>query len=170
MTGAPLRDAAFADLDLELATTRRVLERVPEDRLDWRPHPKSMPLGDLATHVANLLQWGVMTLSTDGVDMAAVRPPSDPPTTKAGILDLWDRNAEALRTAVAQATDADLGAPWALRLGEKTLSRDPRHLVARRWGTSHIVHHRGQLTVYLRLLDVPVPSVYGPTADERPAW
>ena len=164
---SPLRSAAFADLDLELATTRRVLDRVPGDRLDWRPHEKSMTLGGLATHVANLLRFWQVTLTTDGMDMMAVRPPSDPPTTKEAILDLFDRNADALRALADAATDADLSADWSMRMGDKTLSTDPRHLVARRWGMSHIVHHRGQLSVYLRLLDVAVPSIYGPTADEK---
>ena len=164
---SPIRAAVFADLSLELATTRRVLDRVPGDRLGWRPHDKSMTLGGLATHIANLLRFWQVTLSTDSLDMATVRPPSDPPQTKDAILDLFDRNADALRALAETATDADLSADWSMRMGDRTLSTDPRHLVARRWGMSHVVHHRGQLTVYLRLLDVPVPPVYGPTADER---
>ena len=163
----PLRSAVFADLELELATTRRVLDRVPSDQLDWRPHEKSTTLGGLATHIANLLRFWQVTLSTDGMDMAAVRPPSDAPETKEAILDLFDRNADALRALAETATDADLNSEWSMRMGGKTLSTDPKHLVARRWGMSHVVHHRGQLTVYLRMLDVPVPSVYGPTADEK---
>jgi len=167
MSDAPLATATFADLDLELATTRRVLDRVPADRLDWRPHEKSMAIGELATHIANLLRWWKMTLTTDGFDMSQARPPSDPPTTKDGILDLWDANAAAVRELADATTDGDLSATWSLRAGEKVISADPRHLVVRRFGMSHVVHHRGQLSVYLRLLDVPVPSIYGPSADER---
>jgi uncharacterized damage-inducible protein DinB len=168
MPDSPLRDAAFADLDLELATTRRVLDRVPYDgHADWTPHAKSMSLGALARHVAGLPRMAVMTLSTDEFDLAGARPPSDPVESSADLLAMWDRNVEALRGALSGADDDALSATWALRHGEHTVSADPRHLVIRRWALSHIAHHRGQLTVYLRLLDVPVPPVYGPTADER---
>lgn len=167
MPDTPLATATFADLDLELATTRRVLDRVPADRLDWRPHERSMTLGELATHIANLLRWWQMTLTTDGFDMSQARPPSDAPTTKDGILDLWDQNAAAVRELAAKTTDDDLNVTWTLRAGENVISTDPRHLVVRRFGMSHVVHHRGQLSVYLRLLDVPVPSIYGPSADEQ---
>jgi uncharacterized damage-inducible protein DinB len=167
MPDTPLATATFADLDLELATTRRVLDRVPADRLDWRPHERSMTLGELATHIANLLRWWQMTLTTDGFDMSQARPPSDAPTTKDGILDLWDQNAAAVRELAAKTTDDDLNVTWTLRAGENVISTDPRYLVVRRFGMSHVVHHRGQLSVYLRLLDVPVPSIYGPSADEK---
>ena len=157
----------FADLDLELATTRRVLERVPDDRFDWRPHEKSMTIGGLATHIADQLRWWSDTLFSDGLDVSVKPPASDQLTTTDSVLERWDRNAEALRTRIAHATDTELMADWSIRMGDKVLSTDPRHLVMRRWGMSHIVHHRGQLSVYLRLLDVPVPSIYGPSADER---
>lgn len=167
MPDLSLTEAALADLDLELATTRRVLERIPTNQLDWRPHEKSMTIGGLATHIANLLRWWTVTLLSDGFDMAAKPPNLSPATTTDGILESWDTNAEALRTVLADITDEDLQADWSIRMGDKVLSTDPRHLVMRRWGMSHIVHHRGQLSVYLRLLDVPVPSIYGPSADER---
>jgi len=167
MSDTPLATATFADLDLELATTRRVLDRVPADRLDWRPHERSMTLGELATHIVNLLRWWHMTLTTDEFDMSQDRSPSDAPTTKDGILDLWDKNAASVRELAAKTTDDDLNVTWSLRAGENVISTDPRHLVVRRFGMSHVVHHRGQLSVYLRLLDVPVPSIYGPSADEQ---
>ena len=167
MPDTPLVTASFADLDLELSTTRRVLDRVPADRLAWQPHEKSMTLGELATHIANLLRWWQMTLTTEGFDISQARPPSDPPTTKEGILALWDQQAEALRALLTDTSDDDLRVMWTLRAGDHAISTDPRHLVVRRFGMSHIVHHRGQLSVYLRLLDVPVPSIYGPSADER---
>ena len=163
----PLRDTAFADLDLELDTTRRVLDRVPADRFDWRPHEKSMTLGALAKHVAGLPRMAVMTMTTAEMDLAAARPPSDPVETHDDLMALWDASSAALRDALDGADDEALAAMWALRHGKRTVSADPRHLVIRRWALSHIVHHRGQLTVYLRLLDVPVPSVYGPSADDR---
>ena len=167
MSDSPLSDAAFADLDLELDTTRRVLDRVPGDRFDWQPHEKSMTLGALAKHIASLPRMAVATVGTDELDLAAPRPPSVPVQTHDDLLAAWDRNTALLREALADASDDHLAEMWTLRNGEHTLSADPRHLVIRRWALSHITHHRGQLTVYLRLLDVPVPSVYGPTADER---
>lgn len=167
MLHGPLTTASLADLTLELATTRRVLERVPTDRFDWRPHEKSMAIGRLATHIADLLRWWRVTLLSDGFDMTA-RPPSRPrPATTEDLLELWDQNAAALRPVLADVSDDDLTADWSIRMGEKVLSTQPRHLAMRRWGMSHIVHHRGQLSVYLRLLNIPVPSIYGPSADER---
>lgn len=168
MPTAPLRDTAFADLDQEFDTTRRVLDRVPYDEhADWKPHEKSMSLGALARHVAGLPRMAVMTLQTDELDLAGARPPADPVESRDDLLAVWDRNVQAVRGALEGADDDALSTEWALRHGERTVSADPRHLVIRRWALSHIAHHRGQLTVYLRLLDVPVPSVYGPTADER---
>ena len=167
MTAPALRDTLFADLDDELDTTRRVLDRVPAEHFDWRPHEKSMTLRELAKHVAGLPKMAVMTLSTDEMDLAQPRPPSDPVDTHDDLLGLWDDSAAALRDALSGADDDTLSAEWALRHGERAISADPRHVVIRRWALSHIAHHRGQLTVYLRLLDVAVPSVYGPSADER---
>ncbi|GAB5536857.1 MAG: hypothetical protein Rubg2KO_31060 [Rubricoccaceae bacterium] len=165
-----LRTASLADLDLELATTRRVLERIPEHQLDWRPHEKSMTLGGLATHIADLLRWWRVTLLSDGLDLAVRSSAPPKPTTTDEILELWGQNAEALRPILAGLTDDALRGDWSIRMGDTVLSTDPRYLVMRRWGMSHIIHHRGQLSVYLRLLDVPVPSIYGPTADERPSF
>ena len=168
MPDSALRDAVFADLDDELATTRRVLDRVPYDaHADWKPHEKSVSLGALARHVAGLPRMAVATIQTDELDLAGVRPPSDPVESHADLLAVWDRNVAAFRGALGGADDDVLAATWTFRHGERTVAADPRHLVIRRWALSHVVHHRGQLTVYLRLLDVPVPSVYGPTADER---
>ena len=167
MTAPALRDTLFADLDDELDTTRRVLDRVPADRFGWRPHEKSTTLGDLAKHVAGLPRMAVMALSTDDMDLSQARPPSDPVETHDDLMAMWDASSSALRAALSGADDDTLSAEWALRHGDRTISADPRHLVIRRWALSHIAHHRGQLTVYLRLLDVPVPSVYGPSADDR---
>ena len=167
MSDSPLSDQAFADLDLELETTRRVLDRVPADQFDWQPHEKSMTLGALAKHIASLPRMAVATVGTDGLDLSAPRPPTAPVQTHDDLLAAWDRNTALLREALADASDDHLAEMWTLSHGEHTVSSDPRHVVIRRWALSHIAHHRGQMTVYLRLLDVPVPSVYGPTADER---
>ena len=166
-TSAPsLAQVSLGDLAQELATTRRVLERVPDDRWDWKPHEKSMTLGQLAGHVANLLNWGTHTLSEAGVDFAA--PPAVPPrpTNRAGLLAAFDAGTERLREGLAGAGDEALGATYTVRRGEQVLMAMPRAAMVRGMVLSHIIHHRGQLTVYLRLLDIPVPPVYGPTADE----
>lgn len=159
------RHAAFADLDAELAATRRVLERLPDDRLDFRPHPKSWTLGGLATHIANLPVWITMTLTEDGIDLAAL-PRNEALPSAAAILDAFDRNAAAAREAWEATDDERLAAPWTVRHGTHVVTEQPRRAMLRSAGISHIVHHRGQLTVYLRLLDVPVPGLYGPSADE----
>lgn len=170
MPDPAVRDAAFADVGLEFAATRRVLERVPDEHLGWRPHDKSWTLGELATHIAGLPRFPTTTLREDELDLAALPPPEKALPSREAILETWDRHAATFREALADATDEHLAAPWTLRAGPRELSTDPRGLVVRRWGLSHIAHHRGQLTVYLRLLDVPVPSVYGPTADEQPSF
>lgn len=167
MSTTALRDAAFSDVETELATTRRLLERVPADQFGWRPHEKSMTLGELAMHLVTLLHVQTATLKHDGFDLAARRPPSDPPDTTAELLAAFDRNADALRLALSETSDDDLGQTWTLRAGDKTLSATPRSTVLRHMGLSHTAHHRGQLSVYLRMLDVPLPPMYGPTADER---
>lgn len=170
MTDAPFRDAAFADVETELATTRRLLERIPDDKLGWRPHEKSMTLGELAMHVVVLLHAQAATIEHDEFDLAGPRPPSTPPESTASLLDAFDRYAGALREALAGASDESLHQTWTLRAGDRTLSQSPRHSVLRHMGLSHVAHHRGQLSVYLRMLDVPLPPMYGPTADEGPRF
>lgn len=167
MSRSPVKQAVFGDLEHELASTRRVLERVPEERFGWQPHEKSMSLGALATHVANLAFWQVGILRDEEYDLAASPAPRDVPPTRAELLATWDRNVEELRRAVEECRDADLGADWTLRSGDHVIFTLPRGAVLRNMGISHMIHHRGQLTVYLRLLDVPVPGVYGPSADEK---
>ena len=162
-----LKEVALGDLEAELATTRRVLERVPEEHLGWKPHEKSMTLGALATHLANLPFWGTTTLRSEELDIAATPlPPLSPATSRAELLGFQEQRAAELREALAEASDARLGETWAFRRGEHIILRMPRVAVLRTMMISHMAHHRGQLSVYLRLLDVPVPSVYGPTADE----
>lgn len=163
----PAGGLALADIDEELAGTRRMLERVPGESLDWRPHEKSWTLGELATHVTNLLRWQAGILRSDEYDLAVEdERPGVPPDPDA-LLERFDAAAAELRTALADADDASLGAPWTLRDGEEEIFTVPRLAAFRSAGVSHMVHHRGQLSVYLRLLDVPVPGVYGPSADEE---
>lgn len=160
-----LRQVALADLEHEISQTRRVLERVPDEHLSWKPHEKSFSLGALALHIANLLEWQRTILTTEELDVATTGRLS-PPESREELLRTFDANADALRQALGAADDGALTEPWTLRNGEHTVFTLPRVAVLRSAGISHIVHHRGQLTVYLRLLDVPLPGVYGPTADE----
>lgn len=162
-----LKQVVLADVEPEFATTRRVLERLPEEHFDWRPHPKSFPLGHLAAHVANLPMYGAVTLQSDHFDLASAPPPAtDVPTTRAEILDRFDRNVTMFREALEATEDDALAATWTLRRGEQVFLQQLKSAALRAWAISHMVHHRGQLSVYLRLLDVPVPSIYGPSADE----
>ncbi|MCA8977457.1 MAG: DinB family protein [Planctomycetes bacterium] len=162
-----IAQSLLPELQHEAATTRRVLERVPEASFAWQPHPKSMSLHDLAAHVANIFSWGKMTLATSELDVARPFPPRAFATTGALLADL-DANVEAYRAALAQATDADLCADWTFRAGSQVFFVQPKVAVLRGFVTNHLIHHRGQLSVYLRLLDVPVPSIYGPSADDDP--
>ena len=159
----------LGDLDHEMATTRRVLERVPLDRADWKPHPKSMSVGQLATHLASIPGWGVYTMTTTEMDFAAPLPPEatpPPPTTTEALLAIFDGGVRQLGAALAEATAEELATTWTGRNGDRTVMAMPRAAVLRGFIVSHLIHHRAQLGVYLRLLDVPVPSMYGPTADE----
>lgn len=158
---------AAGDLDDELTRTRRLLERVPEEYLGWKPHGRSWSLGALAMHLANLPLWQTAILRRDEFDMAGLPPPGPEPSTCAAILDAFDEHAAALRQAFDELNDSALTAPWTLRRGDEVLLQRPRAAMLRSIGISHMIHHRGQLTVYLRLLDVPLPAIYGPTADEQ---
>lgn len=164
-----LKDIAFCDLQRELAITRRVLDRLPEDRFAWKPHPKSMSLGDLAMHVANLVQWLSDTVQYNELDMSSPPPMRNKPEDKADVLRTFDANVKELNSAMAKPTNQDLTKTWTLREGKQVLHQLPRHVVMRLWCLNHLVHHRAQLCLYLRLNDVPVPAVYFNSADE-PEW
>lgn len=158
------------EFDNEIAVTRRVLERVPDGRGAWTPHAKSFPLGHLAQLVARLPGWATMTMQRTEVDLAPTSGPSFPGyslETTATLLAEFDANAAAGRHAIASASDADFDVPWSLKRAGATLLTQSRYHVLRSMTLNHLVHHRAQLGVYLRLLDVPVPQMYGPTADER---
>ena len=164
-----LKDIAFGDLERQLTVTRTVLERLPEDRYDWKPHEKSMNLGRLALHVADLPDWMRVTINRDELDAAdAPRPPSVL-KDRAELLARFDRNVAALREAVGRFDLAKLDQPWSMRDGGNVMVTRPRSIVYRVWCLNHMIHHRGQLCLYLRLLNVPVPTVYFNTADD-PTW
>jgi uncharacterized damage-inducible protein DinB len=161
-------DALLAEFDHEMDNTRRTLERVPDDRLGWRPHARSWTLGELATHLAGLLDWAQAALERDAVDLAG---PDAPPrrqaaTSRAQLLEGFDRSRAAVRAALAATDDARLGEPWTLRAGGRMIFTLSRLAVLRNMVMNHGIHHRGQLGVYLRLVDVPVPALYGSSADE----
>jgi len=156
--------ALLPEFDHEMATTRKVLERVPSAKGAWKPHQKSFPLGHLAQLVARMPGWITLTLLHTELDLATY--PGYSLETTLTLLAEFDRHVREARAALAAASDADLSVPWTLRNGERVFMTMPRGVVVRNH-INHLVHHRGQLSVYLRLLDVPVPSIYGPTADER---
>lgn len=164
-----LTELLVPEFDAEMTATRRVLERVPDGKASWQPHPKSMTLGRLATLVAELPGWVVNVITRDELDI--MPPGASPPKFEAlgstkQILELFDRNVAAARAALVQAPDAEFKKPWAFKVGGRTVDTSPKYTVYRRTVLNHLAHHRGQLTVYLRLTGAPVPAVYGPTADE----
>ncbi|HEY0873511.1 MAG TPA: DinB family protein [Vicinamibacterales bacterium] len=164
-----IAESLLPEYDHELATTRRVLERVPESEFAWKPHAKSMSLGQLAGHVANLPWWLSMTLAAPFYDLNSQDKESrlDGPASKDALLKEFDEKVKNARASLAKASDAEMMAPWTLRAGDNEIFTIPRVAAVRSFVMNHLIHHRGQLSVYLRLKDVPVPSIYGPTADEQ---
>ena len=154
------------ELNAEAVTTRKMLERVPEDKWDWKPHPKSMTMEQLTTHIAELPSWVTMTLNTSELDFAA--QPYEPTKIKdrAQLLELFERSVEDGKSSLAKATEADLLPDWTLRNGDQVYSTSSKYDVIR-MSFSQTIHHRAQLGVYLRLLNVPIPGSYGPSADEN---
>lgn len=152
-----------------MKSTRAHLDRVPDDKFGWQPHDKSMTLGRLSSHLADLPSWLTMTIKVDQFDM---HPPGGEPmkpahfNTREETLAAFDKNVAAAREALAGATDEEFMKNWSLLNGGQTLMSMPKIACVRTWCMNHIIHHRAQLGVYLRLNDVPVPSVYGPSADE----
>src|SRR5256712_3569543 len=165
-----LSDLFLSEFDHEMSTARTTLERIPEDKLSWKPHEKSMPLNRLAGHIAELAGWAVPTIEQESLDF---RPPGQPPpfqptiaTSRKQVLEIFDKNREASRRSIAAASDEHLMKNWSLLNAGQTILTMPRFAVLRSFCINHIIHHRAQLGVYLRLNNVPVPSVYGPSADE----
>ena len=165
----PIVDTLLPEYDHELATTRRLLERVPDGELGWKPHEKSMTLGQLSGHIANLPFWLSATLSAPSYDLSAGDKEArlDPPASRELLLKEFDEKVSKARASLASATDAEMLAPWALKNGGHEIFSMPRVGAVRSFVMNHLIHHRGQLSVYLRLKDVPLPSIYGPTADEQ---
>jgi uncharacterized damage-inducible protein DinB len=162
-----IAELLLPEFDQEMTATRRVLERVPEERFAWKPHAKSFSMGDLASHVANMLGWTVDTMEKTEFDLDSVTPEemNKAAKSRAELLDWFDANVPKARTAL-QKSDAEYQVPWTLKKGSQIFFTMPRYTCVRSFCLNHIVHHRAQLTVYLRENDVPVPGLYGPSADE----
>ena len=163
-----MKDLFLAQLDAEARRTRRALERVPEGREDWRPHEKSMPLGRLAVLVAQMPSWVAMMIHRDDLDLSPASGSSAnqrPLRTVSELLQALDQGAADARQALNSTSDEHLMKPWRLLVRGSVVSEEPRHVVIRDT-FAHLAHHRGQLTVYLRLNNVPVPAIYGPSADD----
>jgi uncharacterized damage-inducible protein DinB len=153
----------LAEFDQEMATTRRLLERVPTEKGEWRPHPKSFPLGHLTQLVATMPGWITRTLKETSIDLAAGEGYRYQSTES--LVEQFDRHVKEAHDALATVTDEEMAEEWSLKHGDRVLMSMPRKPVIRQH-VNHLIHHRGQLSVYLREVDVPIPSIYGPTADE----
>jgi uncharacterized damage-inducible protein DinB len=164
---AKLKQTVFFDLERELRVTRAVLAAIPEAKFDWKAHPKSMSLGQLALHVANLVDWMRLTLDRDLLDVTNAPNGQFNLKTNAELLQRFDENVATLRKVVEEFDISQYYNDWSLERGGQTVTTQPREKVWRVFSVNHLIHHRGQLCVYLRLLDVPVPTVYFNTADNR---
>ena len=164
----PLVDALLPEFDHEMTVTRKVLERVPDGQFEWKPHQKSMSLGQLAQHVATIPTWGKVAMSEGSYDLATdPRPnPQGQLPTRNDILSLFDRNVSDARAALVGKGDGEMMAQWTMKRGAHTIFSMPKASVWRSFVMNHLIHHRAQLGVYLRMHDIPLPSVYGPSADE----
>jgi len=162
-----IAELLLPEFDQEMAATRRALERVPEDKFSWKPHEKSFSMGNLASHIANMITWTVDTMNRSEFDLDSVTPEEMNKAAKnrAELLAWFDANTASARAALDK-PDADYAVPWTLRKGSHVFFTLPRYTCVRSYCFNHIVHHRAQLGVYLRMNNVPVPGVYGPSADE----
>ena len=160
-----IKDGLLADFDHEMGTTRRLLERLPDDRLAWKPHPRSMTLGGLATHLSTIPHWGGRILNEASFDLVGAPSAAAEKPSRAEILGAFDEVCRQTRAAMDK-TDAEYQSLWTLKRGGQQVFSVPRVAAFRSFVLHHMIHHRGQLSLYLRLNDVPVPAIYGPSADE----
>jgi uncharacterized damage-inducible protein DinB len=162
-------ETILPEFEQEMASTRKVLERVPDEKLDWRPHPKSNTIGWNANHLANLPSWAISILTQPLFDFAPIggkRFESPNLRSRKEIVDQFDSNVTATRKAISEVKDEEMNKMWSLMAGGKTIFTLPRSVVMRNVVLNHIIHHRAILCVYLRLNDIPVPGLYGPSGDE----
>ena len=162
-----VKDGFIAEYQMEMATTRKALERLPEGRFAFKPHEKSYSLGELGTHLANLQQWVGVTLNMDAFDVGVHVPRTEALKTTGAVLEMFDKNVAEAVKMMADAPDDRYMESWSLKNGDTTVFTMPKAAVLRSFVLNHTIHHRGQLTVYLRLNDVALPMIYGPTADEQ---
>jgi len=163
----PIAQALLPEFDYEMATTRKMIERFPEDKVEWRPHETCMTLGRLAGHMSELAGWVVPTVNQDQL----VLDPSYTPNvmkSRTETLKQFDENVKASRAAISGASDETLMKPWSLVAGGKTVMTMPKVAVLRSFVMNHMIHHRGQLAAFYRIAGVPIPSIYGPSKDEQP--
>jgi uncharacterized damage-inducible protein DinB len=159
-----LTEEFLREFDEEMKTTRRVIERVPNEKGEWKPHPKSFSMANLTQLTATMPGWCTRIMKGENIDLS--HGPGYKTQTTESLLEQFDTHVQEARATIAAAKPADYDKPWSLMMGDRVLLTLPRGVILRQT-INHLVHHRGQMTVYLRLLDVPVPSIYGPTADER---
>jgi uncharacterized damage-inducible protein DinB len=159
--------ALIAELKAECANTRKMLERIPTEKNEWRPHAKSMTLGRLSQHVAELTGWVTMTLNTNGIDFSKMDYKPKMAATNAELVAELDKNLDEAVAALEKATPEDMQKPWTMQNGDHIYFTLPKAVVMRTWAFNHSYHHRGQLSHYLRQLDIPVPGMYGPSADDK---
>ena len=163
-------DLLLPEFDKEMASTRKTLERIPDDKFDYKPHPKSGSMGWIVTHLANIPVWTVRALNQDDFDLSPAGAPPQrtiPLNSTAEVLARFDKNVADARVALARATDGALAEPWSLLSSGRKMFTLTRAEVIRNMVMNHSIHHRGQLTMYMRLNDIPVPGLYGPSADEK---
>lgn len=163
----PMIDSLRTEFDHEMRTTRRLLERVPDDKLDWRPHEKSFTASGLASHIVECVGFASSIFGGDELDFDPKTYRPFLATSVPGLLQAFDDRVADGTRALAEATEADTTLPWRFMIMGRVRFEKPKAAVFRDFTLSHMIHHRGQLSVYLRLLDVPVPGSYGPTADEK---
>jgi len=161
-----LAAAFIGELQMEAAATRKCLERIPAEKFDYKPHEKSMTMVRLAAHIAEMVEWAKDTVQTTGIDFATIDYKPFEPQTTAELVEFLDKNVEAAVEALQNTSDEAMMEDWTLRNGEEIYFTMPRIQTLRGMVFNHIVHHRGQLSVYLRMNDIPVPALYGPSADE----
>jgi uncharacterized damage-inducible protein DinB len=162
-----IAEILLQDFDTEMKNTRVTLERIPDDKSDFKPHDKSMPFGRLAAHVSRLCHFGTTILTTDEIDMAVHKFPPLAFVSREKLLSDFEDTAKEARQALVQSTDEHMGKNWKLAFGPTVIANGPRTQLYRTMFFNHLIHHRAQLGVYLRLNDIPVPALYGPSADDK---
>lgn len=162
-----INEALLGELNYEIISARKVLERIPADKFDWKPHEKSMSMGVLANHLADIFAWYKMVLETDELDFAANSYAPKAASDTEELTAIFDANVAAAQESLVKAEAAEFTKTWTLRSGEHVIFTLPKTSTLRTFVANHLIHHRGQLSVYLRLNDIPVPSIYGPSADEQ---